>query len=152
MAFFASLCTTYDYQAVLLAHHANDQAETVLKRVFEGVALPYLCGVRPETEIFGVKFMAPLLSISSKEQIFRWLESHGLKGFQDETNTDPRFLRGGFAQAFFLSLRKSLANKSMRSLCRIGTEAGELRNYLNERVHPYFSQMVKGKMGSFLDS
>src|SRR6476620_6970567 len=36
LEFFRQLCHEYRYQAVLLGHHANDQAETVLKRLLEG--------------------------------------------------------------------------------------------------------------------
>ena len=57
--FFASLCRDHGYQAVLLAHHADDLAETVLKRALEGASLPRLAAVRTEARHPWGKNMAP---------------------------------------------------------------------------------------------
>ena len=72
LSFFRALCEVHAFQAVLLAHHADDQAETVLKRVFEGASLPRLKGFSPCTIVEGVSLWRPLLEVA-KEQILRWL-------------------------------------------------------------------------------
>jgi len=150
LLFFAFLCDVYRYQAVLLAHHADDLAETVLKRALEGASLAYLSGLRPQTEVYGIKLWRPLLEISKKE-IGAWLYSRGLKGFEDRTNNDPRFLRGKFRTRIIPQLSQEFGKEAANGLCRIGVESTELRAYLDERIAPYLSKIIHGKLGDFLD-
>ncbi len=47
---------------VLLGHHADDQAETVLQRLLRGSTFEGLCGMSPDTLVGGVRLLRPLLS------------------------------------------------------------------------------------------
>lgn len=146
--FFASLCKEHDYQGVLLAHHADDVAETVLKRALEGVALPYLHALRPEVVIHGVKVWRPFLSVS-KKQLLNWLEERKLKGFEDKTNLDPRFLRGRFRAQLLPYLSEMFGKKISSGLCQLSQEAGELRDYLDDRIAPYLDDLVDKGTGEY---
>lgn len=150
LKFFSSLCREYGYEAVLLAHHADDLAETVLKRTFEGVTLPYLSSIRNEVNIYGMKVWRPLLSVS-KRKILEWLKEHHLQGFFDKTNLDPQFLRGRMRLTLLPYLSETFGKNVSRGLCQIAEEAGELRDYMDERIHSYKNQIVTGKWGTFLD-
>lgn len=150
LKFFANLCTSYHYQAVLFGHHANDFAETVLKRVLEGSSLPYLSGLRPLAEVYGIKLWRPLLSVS-KESLSQWLAAHFLSGFDDPTNRDTQFLRSRFRMSIIPQLSKEFGKNVSAGLCRIGEDAAELRDYLDQKIAPYLAKMISGKLGSFLD-
>jgi tRNA(Ile)-lysidine synthase len=140
----------YHYQAVLLAHHADDLAETVLKRTLEGVALPYLGGLKENSEIFKIKLWRPLLS-HTKKQIIAWLQERKLKGFYDRTNEDPQFLRGKLRVSIIPQLSQEFGKEILKGLCRIGQESEELRNYLDDQLRPYYHPKVDSLLGSFLD-
>ncbi len=146
--FFADLCQKYHYQAVLLAHHADDQAETVLKRVLEGASLPYLCGLRETATVHNVLFWRPLLKIN-KNEILQWLERHQLKGFDDRTNRDPRFLRGKFRTRILPALSKEFGKQVEKNLERLGAEALEWHHYLNSKVIICCKQLKKGNGAYF---
>ncbi len=71
--FFKQLCFENNYQAVILGHHADDQSETILKKVLEGSSLPYLCGMTPTSVYQGLHLWRPLLDYS-KTDIKKWLK------------------------------------------------------------------------------
>ena len=52
LAFFNELTHAYGYQAVILGHHRDDQAETVLKRFLEGASLVNLKGMEEIKRLF----------------------------------------------------------------------------------------------------
>ena len=54
-------------QAVALAHHRDDQAETLLLHLLRGAGLTGLAGMVPEGESLGVKVVRPLLGFSRQE-------------------------------------------------------------------------------------
>ncbi len=148
--FFSSLCQDFGYQAVVLGHHADDVAETVLKRALEGATLPYLSGMRSEGIINGMKVWRPLLSIS-KLAILEWLHERGLQGFDDKTNRDTKFLRARFRSQVIPYLSETFGKNVSSGLCHISEEAGELRDYLDGRIRNYLDRIVIGKRGAFLD-
>ncbi len=77
-----------DAQIVLLAHHARDQAETVLLQLLRGAGAP---GLAAMPEIVG-RYERPLLGVS-KAAINAYAASHALRWVDDESNTDVRFAR-----------------------------------------------------------
>lgn len=150
LKFFRELCLKFGYQAVLLAHHADDQAETVLKRCFEGASLANLAGLRPVTEIDGVPIWRPLLSISKKD-ILKYVQDKGLKFIEDITNYDPRFLRGKFRTRLMPFLSSEFGKEISPALCKIGKEAHELREFMQKRIFLYLNRVVFNPLGSLLD-
>lgn len=150
LTFFSELCHTHGYQAVLLGHHADDLAETVLKRTLEGVALPFLSCMRDVADYHGTKLWRPLLKVT-KKQLATWLNERGLQGIDDATNNDPRFLRGKFRSKIIPWLSAEFGKEISPALCRLGSEAAELRTYLDGQIAPYLSQIIKGPFGSLLD-
>jgi tRNA(Ile)-lysidine synthetase-like protein len=79
-------------QAVALAHHQDDLAETFLMRLLRGSGLRGLGGFAPETEVLGLRLVRPLIHWSRAElqQVVRLA---GLEWTEDAMNTDPAFLR-----------------------------------------------------------
>ncbi|MBR4081618.1 MAG: tRNA lysidine(34) synthetase TilS [Clostridia bacterium] len=66
-AAFADALRTTGAQAVCLAHHREDQAETLMMHLMRGAGLTGLCGMRPESVTLGVPVVRPLLEISRAE-------------------------------------------------------------------------------------
>jgi tRNA(Ile)-lysidine synthase len=150
LKFFAELTQEFGYQAVLLAHHADDQAETVLKRILEGANLPCLYGLRKHAAIQGLQLWRPLLGVA-KDVIRSWLDKHFLIALEDRTNLDPKFLRGKFRTSIIPQLARDFGKEIRENLCRLGSEANELRDYLDNKVQPYIKKIVRGNLGLFLD-
>lgn len=86
--------------ALLTAHHADDQAETLLMRLNRGSGLAGLAGVRPAGKTPGQDrlVLRPLLSWrkSELEELVRYC---GLTAADDPSNTDERFDRARMRRA-----------------------------------------------------
>ncbi|WP_086736940.1 tRNA lysidine(34) synthetase TilS [Erythrobacter colymbi] len=93
--------------AVATAHHADDQAETLLMRLNRGSGLAGLAGVRPRGRIeeSDVLLLRPLLGWR-KAELAAVVAASGITPAQDPTNTDPAFdrarLRAALASADWL--------------------------------------------------
>lgn len=140
LAFFRKICLSHHLQGVVLGHHADDQAETVLKRVFEGANLAKLKGLAPITNIEKITLFRPLLNIR-KDQIIKWLENNKLSFFVDSTNEDARFLRGRMRTELLPLLSEHFGKQVSPSLCRLGESALELHEFLEEVLKPYREHM-----------
>lgn len=69
--------------AIALAHHADDQAETVLFRLARGAAGPR--GMEPISHAEGCTWLRPLLGCT-RAQLTEWLTARGLSWRDDSTN------------------------------------------------------------------
>ncbi len=74
------------------AHHADDQAETLLLQLFRGAGINGLASM-PEVSDFGVGYLfRPLLQVPQAE-ILEYAEHHHLKWCEDPSNSDLQYDR-----------------------------------------------------------
>ena len=73
---------------IAVAHHRDDQAETVLLNLFRGTGLRGLCGMAP---VRG-HVIRPLLEVDRRE-IEEWLCSQGARWRTDRTNLETEYTR-----------------------------------------------------------
>ena len=106
-------------QALLLAHQADDQAETILKRVLEGAHFLALGGMQKQSTLFGMRALRPLLEIPPKN---RWRPGlkKGEKGASDLTNADPAFLRARLRTQILPELARQFGKEISSNLLRLG--------------------------------
>lgn len=74
---------------IATAHHKNDQAETILMRVFRGSGVAGLRGILP---IRDDGFIRPLLACS-RADVERFLADRNIVARHDISNDDPRYFR-----------------------------------------------------------
>jgi tRNA(Ile)-lysidine synthase len=122
-----------DAQAILLGHQADDQAETLLKRIFEGAPLDKLHGILPVTQREGIQLWRPLLSIPKKE-IELFLNDIGASPIIDSTNFDPKYLRSRMRINLIPQLSREFGKQIALPLTHLAEEAGELDQFLSERI------------------
>lgn len=78
--------------AIVTAHTADDQAETLLMRMAAGSGLAGLAGMAPRSAVNGVVLARPLLGIG-KSRLVATCAARGLAFTRDPSNDDPRFTR-----------------------------------------------------------
>lgn len=90
--FFADIARKHRCSRVILAHHADDQAETILMRILRGTSISGLVGMKPETTLrvglTTLTLLRPLLHIRRAE-IDAYIAQHRLAYREDATNADP---------------------------------------------------------------
>lgn len=77
---------------VLLAHHRDDQAETVLLQALRGAGMAGLAAMPGSIERDGLTWARPWLN-RARSEIDRYVAQHGLAHIDDDSNTDPRYAR-----------------------------------------------------------
>lgn len=122
-----------EYQAIVFAHHLQDQAETVLKRVLEGAHLHNLQAMRPVSLYEGIPIWRPLLGVA-KEEIESYLKAGGLEPIRDPCNQELRYLRVRMRKEIFPQLEQSFGKKIGSPLAKIGDSAAKLYSYLEENT------------------
>jgi tRNA(Ile)-lysidine synthase len=88
-AFFDAVTTLHNAHAVALAHHADDQAETVVMRLLRGAGGSGLCAMAPKSAALYVR---PLLGVNRRE-IEAYLQERGIAWRTDSSNAATDFLR-----------------------------------------------------------
>ena len=91
-AWFSELCTAEGFDAVMVAHNADDNAETLLLNLLRGCGSRGLRGMSPDSGEFPRRVLRPLLAVSRAE-IRAWMEAEGLSWREDSTNADTAFKR-----------------------------------------------------------
>jgi tRNA(Ile)-lysidine synthase len=77
---------------LLVAHHADDQAETVVMRAARQSGPDGLAGMSAAVELPEVRLLRPLLGVS-RARLTATLVARGVPWIDDPSNTDPRFER-----------------------------------------------------------
>ncbi|MCE9518899.1 MAG: tRNA lysidine(34) synthetase TilS, partial [Verrucomicrobia bacterium] len=91
--FFAAMAKKHRCQFLFTAHHADDQAETVLHRLCRGASLRGASGMRGVAEtIPGLITVRPLLEVTRAE-IDDYISTHRLSFREDASNDSPAHTR-----------------------------------------------------------
>src|SRR3989338_6181543 len=77
---------------LLLAHHRQDQAETLLLQALRGGGLAGLAGIPRDVIREGVRWVRPWLD-HPRSAIEAYVAAHGLVYIDDDSNADPRYAR-----------------------------------------------------------
>ncbi len=91
-AFFDRLMREHRIPLLATAHHANDQAETLLFRLCRGTGLHGLSGIAPVREFSCGMLTRPLLHLSKRE-LLDYCTENQLDFVTDETNSDCAYAR-----------------------------------------------------------
>ena len=104
-AWFAEMSQKLHAEAICVAHHQDDQAETLLLNLIRGTGLRGLSAMYPDRTINGLRILRPLLSYS-KDYILDYLKSRGQEYVTDSTNLEREALRNCIRLDVIPMLRK----------------------------------------------
>jgi tRNA(Ile)-lysidine synthase len=123
-------------QPIAVAHHADDQVETLLLHWLRGSGLAGLVGMPPRQG----DIIRPLLGITRAE-ILAYCREHALAPLEDQSNRDPRFLRNRVRHEL-LPLLQELNPAIRRTLLRNAEVARIDLAWLETQVESCWSSTV----------
>lgn len=127
----ASFYRQYDAAALLLAQHADDQAETVLLQLLRGSGLPGLAAMGAQAEDgYGMLRMRPLLACTRAE-IEAYARGHGLRWVEDGSNSDTRFARNALRHDVMPALARHFPGYR-EALARTARHAAQAQSLLDQ--------------------
>jgi tRNA(Ile)-lysidine synthase len=130
----AQLCLEHDVAALLLAHHRQDQAETVLLRLLRGTGVSGLAAMQAEVQRGGMRLLRPWLDVDRAE-LLAVADAHaqraGWAAVQDPSNTDPKYARGALRSAL-VPVLNTYFPAWCQTLVRHAKQAGEANEVLSE--------------------
>lgn len=134
----AEYCTTHDISCLWLAHHAQDQAETVISRLIRGSGIDGLAAMQPVTYQGKLMLYRPLLSCRP-DALRAMLLEQGQDWIQDPSNDNIQFER--------VRIRNWLddmpdKDNLIKRLSQTAEHMARARDFIEEEVDHAFAHMV----------
>jgi tRNA(Ile)-lysidine synthase len=149
LTFFKKVYDEGDFDGIFLGHHADDQVETILKRVFEGSFLSYIPGMQEETIFNGMRLFRPLI-FSYKSEIYDYLKAGKKEFFEDVTNTDPKFLRSRMRTEMVPYLEEVFGKGIKDNILLLGSRIESCMHYIKRQVQAKSLHVYSGPLGYYL--
>ena len=130
---------------VAVAHHMEDNAETVLFQMLRGSGAKGLAGMHPVSVKNGVTYIRPLLS-ATRAQIEEYLKENGQAFVTDATNADTAYSRNKLRHDVF----PLLLQINDRAIEHINESAGQLavmNDFYEQQLKEACDSMVSKKEG-----
>jgi tRNA(Ile)-lysidine synthase len=122
-AFLLRMAEKYDVWVVLLAHHAEDQAETIFANLCRGSGLAGLAGMHAVQRLdTGLHLVRPLLHVRRSE-IDAYLKVGRYKFREDSSNTSPKHRRNRLRHEGLPLLNDIFARDVVPQVLRLGSLA-----------------------------
>lgn len=112
---------------VALAHHQDDQAETIFMRILRGTGVAGLVGMRAVRDIY----IRPLLDCS-RDEIDEYIKQNSLEYVDDESNFETDYTRN-FIRAELAKIKERFP-KVANSIARLAQNADEEEEFVNRFI------------------
>ncbi len=124
---------------ILLAHHRDDCAETMLFNLFRGSGIRGLGGIRP---VQG-RYLRPLLRVSRSE-IEEYLKERGLEYVTDETNASNKYSRNKIRNKI-IPMASEICSGASAHIAQAAMEMQEMESYLQQETTKVYRLAVKAE-------
>lgn len=120
---------------IALAHHKDDNAETILHHLLRGSGLRGLGGMRPVQE----NRIRPLLCVD-REEIEAYLMERGLGWCEDSTNASCDYTRNRIRNQVMPLLKSSVNDQAVEHILQAGEVFAQADEYLNKAAKKVWEQ------------
>lgn len=124
------MCQAHKIQDLLLAHHLDDQAETVLIQLMRGAGLPGLSAMPQVKSRELIHLWRPFLNMRRKD-LEIYAKEHQLTWIEDPSNQDKSYRRNAIRKTILPTLEK-FQEGAIENLSRSAKHLGEAQELLNQ--------------------
>jgi len=127
-ALLLEACRRHGAENLLVAHHREDQAETILMRLAKGSGVEGLAGIKPETQREDIRVLRVFLSLS-KQRLVATCTAAEIPFISDPSNESEKFARGRLRKIMPLLASEGLSTETLLDLGARAAEAHEALDY-----------------------
>ena len=114
---------------IAVAHHQEDQAETILHNLFRGSGLKGLGGMSAKRG----QIIRPLLCLEKKE-ILEYLEKRHIAYCEDSTNRENEYTRNRLRNELIPQIRREINEKAVEHIAEAGERLRQADAYFEEQA------------------
>ncbi len=123
---------------IALAHHKNDQAETVLFQMFRGSGLRGLRGIQPVRDCY----IRPLLCVT-RSQIEEFLTKNEIFYVTDQSNFDTTYARNCIRHEILPIAEREICTGVTEHICASAESVELALQYLDEEAERLFAEYIE---------
>lgn len=143
--FFYQIAKKHGASKIVLAHHNDDQLETVLMRIVRGSSFGGYAGIKEITDYKDLQVVRPLLEIT-KSEILVYASKNSISYFEDKSNNDPIYTRNRFRNEIIPLIKAE--NKNIRKQTSQFTSYIDMADtFINKQSDKFVKEyFVKGEV------
>ncbi|WP_248929083.1 tRNA lysidine(34) synthetase TilS [Paenibacillus hamazuiensis] len=145
--FLHEVAGKYGASRIALAHHADDQAETVLMRVLRGTGLSGLSGMPLRRREKNVELVRPFLRIY-KSEVLDYCAQHGIEYCEDSSNRETKYFRNRI-RLELMPLLARYCDGLPESLNRLADITAAEDGFMDEQAQALLDRHVERTEGMF---
>ncbi|WP_406621228.1 tRNA lysidine(34) synthetase TilS [Bacillus atrophaeus] len=138
--FFKDLMVKHQADYLALAHHGDDQVETMLMRLAKGTLGAGLAGMQPVRKFEAGWLIRPFLSIT-KEEVLTYCLEHDVSYRTDESNAKDDYTRNRFRKAV-LPFLKQESHDVHRKFQKVSEALTEDEQYLQSLTKDEMNKVI----------
>lgn len=138
--FFKRVADKYNTNKIVVAHHLDDEAETVLMRIARGTSYRGYSGMKLITYDENYEIIRPLL-YTSREKIEEYAKENNIKYFNDYTNDEDHYTRNIIRHKVIGELKKINPN-FLEAIKNYSIDLENLFNHIDKEVNVFFENNV----------
>ena len=135
---FEQVCSEWGGTRIALAHHEDDNAETLLLNLCRGCGLKGLGGIAPVEGLY----IRPLLTVR-KQEVESYLKKRGISYCTDETNLEDHYMRNRIRNRVIPYLEENVNGQAVRHMSDTMEKMRDLAGYIGQETCRYLEHCVK---------
>jgi len=136
-------CRRHGTRDLLLAHHRDDQAETILMRFAKGSGIEGLAGMTSQSRRGETRILRPFLSLP-KARLIATCQKAGISFVCDPSNEKSLFARGRLRKIMPLLANEGL---SIDNIVQLGARAAEAKDALETYTQMFLRSSAQSEIG-----
>lgn len=126
------------YHKIAVAHHRDDQAETILFQLMRGSSLRGLGGMRPKREAV----VRPLLE-TGRQELEACLETEQISYCMDSTNEQDIYARNLIRHHVIPYLQEKIQPSAVEHITQTGAHLREIMDYIDGQTAELYQKLVR---------